>query len=125
LGPPEVFAASARGGPPAAEAVPLPSTLGPKAAATAPAPIVFRTSLRPVSTDVVALVILDLPFFRVPPKLISVRHVRSCRGHGRRRRRIGRVRHIPGFARCVLGRAARLARAAPALITTADLRAAG
>src|SRR5262249_30139060 len=59
-GPLAVFAASPRAGPSAADAMPFPNTGAPKAAARAPAPIAFRTSLRPVSmSNCFALVILD------------------------------------------------------------------
>src|SRR5215467_935466 len=59
-----VLAASPRAGPSAPDAMTLPNTGAPKVAARAPAPIVFRTFLRPVSmSDCFAFVILDpLPF---------------------------------------------------------------
>src|SRR5262249_21246047 len=63
-GPLAAFAASPRAGPSAADAMPLPNTGVPKVAARVPAPIVFRTFLRPMSTsDCFALAILvPLPF---------------------------------------------------------------
>src|SRR5262245_19121557 len=76
-GPPAGAPASARGGPPAAEAVPVPNTLGPKAAATVPAAIVFRASLRPASTsDCVAFAIAGCVALRVSP----TRRTSSCSG---------------------------------------------